>query len=730
MRKTIKIQVFLLSAVLAALFAVLLCISAGAEVYGGNCGADGNAVTWSLNTDTGLLTISGVGRMEDYHAAGVDSFSSAPWYPYRAAVKHISVGRGVTSVGNEAFGGCKNLEAVWLPEGLTRIGEDAFFDCESLGSIAIPESVRAIGSDAFYGCTALGEITIPESVTVLDDYVFFGCTKLHTVKLPSGLTEIGSYAFGGCRSLTSVELPDGLKRIGTGAFSRCTDLSDIRIPEGVTDIPSYTFYHCKNLTDAVLPKGVKGIGDYAFYYCMRLKGMALPSGLERIGDYAFGYCSRLVTELPPMLKSIGDYAFFYCLDLKEICVPLSVQSIGEKAFNGCLRMTKIRVLSKDTAIFDSKYTLPEGVAVYGYRNSNAEKYALKHGRRFTILSALDCSKGHKYDDACDPYCDCGYERTAPHSPSAAWQANGSSHWNGCTLCGFGVNKAPHIYTNVCDTTCDTCGYTRVAPHEYSAAWAKDEVGHWHACTLCGHKTQKLDHVWDGGTLGKVDTAAGTYETVYTCGTCLGTRIETAEAYCVLIESKTLFLNKDSSVGQTVTVEISFNKSTAIKSAAVYGISYDKSVLELVGAVWSGAEGAVIADFDKARNTATLTFHENTVPEHLSLTLTFNLLAGAPEGEYEIGCDAIATYMDGLKENNHDVFVAKGTLEVRKFARGDVNGDTQVNSNDAIYLLRYTLMPSTYPINQSGDMNGDGQVNSNDAIHLLRYTLMPSQYPLK
>ena len=62
-------------------------------------------------------------------------------------------------------------------------------------------------------------------------------------------------------------------------------------------------------------------------------------------------------------------------------------------------------------------------------------------------------------------------------------------------------------------------------------------------------------------------------------------------------------------------------------------------------------------------------------------------------------------------------------------RGDVDGNGSVNSNDAIYLLRYTLMPAQYPMNQSGDMDGNGSVNSNDAIYLLRYTLMPNDYPL-
>ncbi|MDD6484370.1 MAG: DUF6273 domain-containing protein [Clostridiales bacterium] len=65
-----------------------------------------------------------------------------------------------------------------------------------------------------------------------------------------------------------------------------------------------------------------------------------------------------------------------------------------------------------------------------------------------------------------------------------------------------------------------------------------------------------------------------------------------------------------------------------------------------------------------------------------------------------------------------------------YIEGDVNGDDSVDSDDAIYLLYYTLLPEDYPINQNGDFNGDGEVNSDDAIYLLYHTLLPDSYPLK
>ena len=62
-------------------------------------------------------------------------------------------------------------------------------------------------------------------------------------------------------------------------------------------------------------------------------------------------------------------------------------------------------------------------------------------------------------------------------------------------------------------------------------------------------------------------------------------------------------------------------------------------------------------------------------------------------------------------------------------RGDMNDDTKVDIDDAIYLLRHTMLPGRYPITQAGDVNGDDNVNIDDAIYLLRHTMLPSRYPI-
>jgi hypothetical protein len=64
-----------------------------------------------------------------------------------------------------------------------------------------------------------------------------------------------------------------------------------------------------------------------------------------------------------------------------------------------------------------------------------------------------------------------------------------------------------------------------------------------------------------------------------------------------------------------------------------------------------------------------------------------------------------------------------------YVLGSMDGDEDVDSDDAIYLLYHTFLPEEYPLDQNGDMDGDGDVDSDDAIYLLYHTFLPDEYPL-
>ena len=108
-----------------------------------------------------------------------------------------SIPKGVTSIGDMAFAGCKNLKHAKIPDSVTSIGDDAFVGCWRLTGIAIPDRVTSIGEEAFRDCKRLTSITIPDGVTSIGYGAFWGCSNLETVSLPRGV-KLDKNVFCGC----------------------------------------------------------------------------------------------------------------------------------------------------------------------------------------------------------------------------------------------------------------------------------------------------------------------------------------------------------------------------------------------------------------------------------------------------------------------------------------------------------------------------------------------------
>ena len=201
----------------------------------GTCGSKGDNLTWALDEENGVLTISGQGDMADY------SEDFAPWAEKSSSITSVSIQQGVTGIGSGAFCFCAALSTVTLPDGLKRIGDGAFGGCESLTEIAIPTSVETIGNGAFSYCTRLGKATLPQKLTELSDSLFEGCAGLTEVNIPQSVTAIGENAFKGCKALAVTSIPDGVKTIGKEAFVSCAVVEELKIPAGVERIGESAF---------------------------------------------------------------------------------------------------------------------------------------------------------------------------------------------------------------------------------------------------------------------------------------------------------------------------------------------------------------------------------------------------------------------------------------------------------------------------------------------------------
>lgn len=90
---------------------------------------------------------------------------------------------GLTSYIGGAFGSCKNIKRVDIPESVIIIGEKAFSYCTNLETVSFGQNskLQTIGDGAFAGCTSLKEIEIPASITVLYLSAFSECDNLKTI---------------------------------------------------------------------------------------------------------------------------------------------------------------------------------------------------------------------------------------------------------------------------------------------------------------------------------------------------------------------------------------------------------------------------------------------------------------------------------------------------------------------------------------------------------------------
>ena len=169
---------------------LLLCSTVvSAKTYSGTCGT---SVNWSLNTETGVLNITGTEEMTNY------SLSNVPWKNYRSNIVSVTISNGVTTIGNYAFSSCSRLTSITIPNSVTNIGGYAFYECSGLTSITIPNSVTSIGRSAFSGCSGLTSITIPNSITTIESETFYKCYGLTSITIPNSITTIGGSVFYNC----------------------------------------------------------------------------------------------------------------------------------------------------------------------------------------------------------------------------------------------------------------------------------------------------------------------------------------------------------------------------------------------------------------------------------------------------------------------------------------------------------------------------------------------------
>ncbi|MBR5619800.1 MAG: leucine-rich repeat protein, partial [Clostridia bacterium] len=136
----------------------------------------GENLQWTLDVETGVLTITGSGAMTAYAGA-----EDAPWSVYADQIRQVSISEQVTAVSAITFASCTALEDYSVADenadlksvdGVLYSKDGKTLICYPSGkngaTFTVPQEVESIGKNAFYDCAALTTVQIPMTVTNID----------------------------------------------------------------------------------------------------------------------------------------------------------------------------------------------------------------------------------------------------------------------------------------------------------------------------------------------------------------------------------------------------------------------------------------------------------------------------------------------------------------------------------------------------------------------------------
>lgn len=429
------------------LLVVLMSISSFAD-YSGNVGD----ITWTVEEDSGRLTVSGSGSIPSYENG------KAPWYPYASMVKEIEVVHGVDTISLGAFYGMDYVETLSVPF----VGESASSTNSFIGfifgavdyysnNVYLPSTLKtvtvtnstAIAARAFNYCDSIEKIVLGDTVKTIGDYAFAYCHSLKSLVLGSGTSSIGNYAFNNCsnlknvfynstssawssvtvastNSITPIYLKSSTLTVTAPAkteyaLGEAFDVTGITASFGGKDVtkdveityPDMTTVGTKTYTvtygiakatgsvtvSATADSGVTGALTWSFDAST---GTLTVSGDGRMDNYTLEILAPwykyrdVITSVAVLsgVESIGDYGFYGLTALQTVTLSSDVALVGYAAFEGCSSLATLNLTNSDAVVYGTAF---RGCDALVYTDGTNEYYKVTGNNYYMLKKAESLS---------------------------------------------------------------------------------------------------------------------------------------------------------------------------------------------------------------------------------------------------------------------------------------------------------------------------------------------------
>ncbi len=314
------------------------------------------------------------------------------------------------SIGNEAFCGCGSLMLIPETNKVESVGEEAFYNCAQLGMLKQTmcldfTSAVTISDEAFYGCKMIEAVVFSEALRSIGGSAFYNCTSLADVELSPNTFRLSYSSFQNTPWLTAnKEVVDGITYIGTVAIELDRNMSTFSPREGTLGIADNFHRPGAKITAIQLPSSLQYIGKLSLRD-IDLTSIQLPDALECVGERAFeGWPSLKEIAFPASLKEIGRMAFNGC-GLESLIIPDGVEEIGYRAFYQNNSLKKVYYGAQraiGTYIFNACYNLEDITIGNKVRSIPSYAFEGKSLKSLELGEQLEIVEDHAFSGASEP----------------------------------------------------------------------------------------------------------------------------------------------------------------------------------------------------------------------------------------------------------------------------------------------------------------------------------------